>query len=55
MGNAIGLKIVKNSDGTKTYSKKTVQTRIYTEKVYWQPIPISEIQKNSKLVQNPLY
>lgn len=55
MGNAIGMKIVKNSDGTKTYSKKTVQTRIYNEKVYWQPIPVSEIQKNSKLVQNPGY
>ena len=55
MGNAIGIKIVKNSDGTKTYSKKTVQTRIYSEKVYWQPIPISEIQKNSKLLQNPGY
>lgn len=55
MGNAIGLKIVKNVDGSKTYSKKTVQTRFYTEKEYWQPIPISEIQKNSKLTQTPGY
>jgi hypothetical protein len=55
MGNAMGIKIVKNIDGTKTYSKKTVQTRIYSEKVYWQPIPVSEIQKNSKLLQNPGY
>ena len=55
MKDAIGMKIVKNADGTKTYSKKTVQTRIYTEKVYWQPIPISEIQKNANLTQNPGY
>lgn len=55
MGNAIGIKIDKNADGTKTYTRKTVQTRIYTEKVYWQPIPITEIQKNARLVQNPLY
>ena len=55
MGDAIGMKIVKNSDGSKTYSKKTVQTRFYTQKVYWQPIPATEIQKNSKLTQNPGY
>jgi hypothetical protein len=55
MGDAIGMKIVKNADGTKAYSKKTVQTRIYNEKVYWQPIPLTEIQKNAKLTQNPLY
>lgn len=55
MGDAIGMKIVKNADGTKTYSKKTVQTRIFTEKVYWQPIPMTEIQKNAKLTQNPGY
>jgi hypothetical protein len=46
MGDAIGMKIVKNADGTKTYTKKTVQARIFTEKVYWQPIPMTEIQKN---------
>lgn len=55
MGDAIGMTIVKNADGSKTYSKKTVQTRIYTEKVYWQPVPLSEIQKNAKLTQNPGY
>lgn len=55
MGDAKGITIVKNEDGTKKYSVKTVQTRIYTEKVYWQPIPLSEIEKNSKLVQNPGY
>ena len=55
MGDAIGMKIVKNADGSRTYSKKTVQTRIYTEKVYWQPVPLTEIQKNAKLTQNPGY
>ena len=55
MGDAIGMKIVKNGDGSKTYSKKTVQTRIFNQKVYWQPIPVTEIQKNSKLVQNAGY
>jgi len=55
MGDAIGMDIVKNADGSKTYTKKTVQGRIYNQKVIWQPIPISEIQKNAKLVQNPGY
>lgn len=55
MDNAMGITIDKAEDGTKTYTLKTVQERIYTEKVYWQPIPLSEINKNANLVQNPGY
>ncbi|PJF32990.1 MAG: hypothetical protein CUN57_03305 [Phototrophicales bacterium] len=55
MGDAIGVNIVKNEDGTFSYTRKVIQERIYTEKVYWQPIPLSEIEKNSNLTQNPGY
>jgi starch-binding outer membrane protein, SusD/RagB family len=55
MGDAIGITIDKAADGSRTYTLKTVQERIYTEKVYWQPIPLTEIQKNGNLTQNPGY
>ena len=55
MGDSKGINIVKNANGTKTYTVKTVQTRIYNSKIYWQPIPASEIQKNVNLTQNKDY
>ena len=50
-----GVKIIKNSNGSKSYSIFQRQARNYSEKTYYFPIPGSEIQKNSKLTQNPLY
>jgi len=40
---------------TATYTYFKVQTRTYNEKLYYMPIPQSEINKNPKLVQNPGY
>lgn len=31
------------------------QTRVYTKKNYWYPVPLSEIEKNPNLVQNPFW
>ena len=47
-----GMKIT--SDGTNLiYSRFTVETRVFSEKNYLFPFPQSEINKTTKLVQNP--
>ncbi len=33
----------------------TIETRVWDDKLYWLPIPYSEISKNSNLEQNPGY
>ncbi len=50
-----GVVITKESDGTFTYEyyPRDPQPLVFTEKMYWMPIPQSEITKNRKLVQNP--
>lgn len=46
-----GLKIT-NNDGTFTYERKVAQNRIFRSEMYLYPIPQSEINRNSSLVQN---
>jgi len=49
-----GMKIV--SDGTSlTYQQFTVENRVFNEKNYRYPFPQSEMDKTTKLVQNPGY
>ncbi|MGV8094534.1 MAG: RagB/SusD family nutrient uptake outer membrane protein [Mangrovibacterium sp.] len=50
-----GVLITKNDDETFTYDYNPVdeQPVVFTEKMYWMPIPLSEINKNSNLIQNP--
>ena len=52
-----GITVTKNSDGTFTYATKTaLDGRAFTDKMYWLPIPRSEIQaSNNKIEQNPGY
>jgi len=53
---AKGIKIVKNEDGTKSYSIVKVDVRSFTApNHYLFPIPNSEIRKNNLLEQNPGY
>lgn len=40
---------------TYQYEVFVVNPRSFSEKLYFSPIPIGEIQKNNKLEQNPLY
>lgn len=47
-----GLKIVKNTDGTLTYTPVTVEQRVFQPKMYLYPFPQAEIGRNSSLVQN---
>lgn len=46
--------ITKNADNTYTYTRRT-QNRAWDDKLYFFPIPQSEIMKNSNLTQNPGY
>lgn len=51
-----GIAILKLPNGTKTYEPgKTVEKRLFFERMYWLPIPKSEIDKNPKILQNPGY
>lgn len=48
-----GIKITKNPDGSFSYQKKTVEHRVWNDKMYLYPIPQGEIFKNKALEQNP--
>lgn len=54
---AYGMDIVKNTDGTFTYTRKTALAgKAFQTKHYWLPIPRTEIQaSNNQLRQNPQY
>jgi len=49
-----GVIITKQSDGTFVYTVKNVRNQLFdASKMYWYPIPQSEIVANSALTQNP--
>jgi hypothetical protein len=54
IGGAIrSVNITKNDDGTFTYAPGTVETRVWNDKLYFYPIPQSEVSKsNGAIVQN---
>lgn len=48
------LKIVKTGD-TFTYTPEILENRVFEKKMYFYPIPMSEINKMPLMVQNPLW
>lgn len=48
-----GMQITKNTDDTFTYTPVTLQNRQWDDKMYFFPIPQSEILKAGNLEQNP--
>lgn len=51
-----GVTILKYPDGKKTYLPgKVVEERKFNQRMYWLPIPKSEIDKNPKIIQNNGY
>ncbi|MGJ1284068.1 RagB/SusD family nutrient uptake outer membrane protein [Sphingobacterium spiritivorum] len=49
-----GVTITKNTDGTFKYAAKSAGTRVFTDKNYWMPIPLTELGVNTNLQpQNP--
>jgi len=53
--NYTGVVITKEANGSFTYEYEEVEAvpLVFTPKMYFMPIPQSEISKNSKLTQNP--
>ncbi|TCC98906.1 RagB/SusD family nutrient uptake outer membrane protein [Pedobacter psychroterrae] len=52
-GTLRGVNVVKNADGTFSYTPTVVENRVWNDKLYYYPIPQSEISKsNGVIVQN---
>lgn len=47
-----GMDIIKNADGKFTYTPYVVEKRVFDSKMYYYPIPNSELLKEKRLVQN---
>ena len=48
----MGLTIIKNGDGSYSYSPVEVEERFFTPKMYLYPFPLEEVNRNNKLDQN---
>lgn len=53
--NANGIVITQPLAGPVTYVRNKIQDRAWSDKMYWLPISQDERNRNSDLVQNPLY
>jgi hypothetical protein len=51
--NIQGMRITRNPDASFNYMPGNIQTRIWDDKMYFYPIPQTEMFKNANLVQNP--
>ena len=51
----MGVSVVKNSDGSFTYTPKLVRNRVFKEAYYLFPISRAETNRNPLLVPNPGY
>lgn len=51
--NIYGVNIAKQPDGSYTYTRELVQTRVWKDKMYWYPVAAEERYKNPNLGQNP--
>lgn len=49
------MTIIRNDDNSFAYEVEEMAPRSFPERMYWQPIPIDEIRKNTNLAQNPGY
>jgi hypothetical protein len=47
-----GLKITKREDGSFSFTPETLESRVFTSRMYLWPFPQSEINKNPELIQN---
>jgi len=52
-GPITGMQITKTGPTTFTYAPVTVGNMIFSDKLYFMPVPYDEVVKNSKMVQNP--
>jgi hypothetical protein len=50
-----GMEITRQEDETFSYRRIEVSQHKFTDKMYWWPIPITEMSKSDALIQNPGY
>jgi hypothetical protein len=48
-----GMEITRNTNGTFSYHIKTIEHRVWDNKMFYYPIPQSELFKNKNLEQRP--
>lgn len=48
-----GIDITENNDGSFSYEKEQIESRVWDDRMYFYPIPQSELYKNNTLEQNP--
>jgi len=53
--NAFGIVINQPLSGPVTYTTNKIQDRAWNDKMYFLPILLDEMNRNSELVQNPMY
>jgi hypothetical protein len=53
--NAFGIVINQPVSGPVTYTTNKIQDRAWNDKMYFLPILLDEMNRNSELVQNPMY
>jgi hypothetical protein len=53
--NAFGIVINQPVSGPVTYTTNKIQDRAWNDKMYFLPILLDEMNRNSQLVQNPMY
>jgi hypothetical protein len=49
----MGMEVTQNLDGSFSYNKVSIESRIWNERMNLYPIPQSELFKNPGLQQNP--
>jgi len=55
MVDANGIVIEDPLSGPIEYSRNVIQSRDWNDKMYWLPITLDEINRNSNIIQNPMY
>jgi len=50
-----GMEVLKSSTAPTTYTEFTVRQHVFSNAMYLWPLPLGEIAKSPKLLQNPLY
>ena len=53
--NANGIVITDPLAGPVEYSRNKIQDRAWNDKMYFLPIILDEINRNTELIQNPFY
>ncbi len=48
----MGINVTKNSDDTFSYETKEIEPRVFSDRMYYNPIPRAEVLQSNALIQN---